>query len=390
VITELFLPTKGGTAVWFDEVYRRLGGKGIHIVTSDVPGAAAHDRHHPNSVHRVDLRRVSWIRPESLWMYVKLLAVAFKLALRYRFDSVHAGRVLPEGLVAWLVARIRGLPCTIYAHGEEITTWRQPAKFRVMRFVYRHVDRVIANSDFTRDELLKLGVAPGRITVIHPGVDLQRFCPGLVTADLRTRLRISEDHKLILCVGRLSRRKGFDQVIRSIPWLVARGLDVHCVIIGLGEDRNYLHELARKLDVTHRVHLVGHVDSNELPRWFNAADVFAMPNRAIEGDTEGFGIVFLEAAACGKPVVAGLDGGTGAAVIDNETGLRVAGADLSAVSNALERLLRDDAFAHTVGDAALSRARESFGWNRVAEATMRLHSSDNTQRARGTCAGRSS
>jgi phosphatidylinositol alpha-1,6-mannosyltransferase len=72
VLTELFLPTKGGTAVWFDEVYRRLGGKEIHVVTASVPGAEAHDRDHPNSVHRVRLARHWWLRPESLAMYAKL------------------------------------------------------------------------------------------------------------------------------------------------------------------------------------------------------------------------------------------------------------------------------------------------------------------------------
>src|SRR6476661_7373072 len=72
VITELFLPTKGGTAVWFDEVYRRLGGKEIHILTADVPDAEAHDRDHPNAVHRVSLARHAWLRPESLAMYARL------------------------------------------------------------------------------------------------------------------------------------------------------------------------------------------------------------------------------------------------------------------------------------------------------------------------------
>ena len=96
VITELFLPTKGGTAVWFDEVYRRMGGKGIHIVTADVPDSAVHDAAHPNAVHRLRLRRHWWLRPESLAMYAKLLAASLALGLRYRFDAVHAGRVLPE------------------------------------------------------------------------------------------------------------------------------------------------------------------------------------------------------------------------------------------------------------------------------------------------------
>ena len=101
VITELYLPTKGGTAVWFDEVYRRLGGKEIHIVTADVPGAVEHDLHHPNTVHRVRLQRHWWLKPESLGMYAKLLWRAANVALTNKIDAVHTGRVLPEGLVGW-------------------------------------------------------------------------------------------------------------------------------------------------------------------------------------------------------------------------------------------------------------------------------------------------
>ena len=93
VLTELFLPTKGGTAVWFAEVYRRLGGKEIHIVTADVPGAEEVDAVHPNTIHRLSLKRIPWLKPESLVMYWRLFARSLRLALQHRFKAVHAGRV---------------------------------------------------------------------------------------------------------------------------------------------------------------------------------------------------------------------------------------------------------------------------------------------------------
>ncbi|MCL5059546.1 MAG: glycosyltransferase family 4 protein, partial [Candidatus Thermoplasmatota archaeon] len=104
VLTELFLPTKGGTAVWAAEVYKRLGGREIHIVTADVPGAAAVDAAHPNTIHRLNLRRVPWLRPESLAMYLRFFLVSLWLSFNHRFDAIHAFRALPEGLVAWAVA----------------------------------------------------------------------------------------------------------------------------------------------------------------------------------------------------------------------------------------------------------------------------------------------
>lgn len=372
VITELYLPTKGGTAVWFDEVYRRLGGREVHIVTADVPGAVEHDLNHPNSVHRIVLRRHWWLRPESAAMYWKLFARALKVGLGSRVKAVHAGRVLPEGLVGWLVARLLRVPLVVYAHGEEITTWRQPGKLRAMTFAYKHADRVIANSEFTRGELLKLGVSAQRVSLIYPGVDVVRFRPGLQCEDLRASIGIGQAQRLILSVGRLSRRKGFDQVIRAIPQLLLQSVDVHLALIGTGEDRQYLENIAAECRVTDRVHFLGHVAQDDLPRWYNAADVFAMPNREINGDNEGFGMVFLEAAACGKPVIAGRDGGTGDAVVEGYSGWRVNGGSLTEVVSALTDVLTDPERAATMGKQGLVRASTTFAWERVAEKTAAL------------------
>ena len=379
VITELYLPTKGGTAVWFDEVYRRLGGKEIHVVTADVPGAGEHDLHHPNTVHRVRLQRHWWLRPESLAMYAKLLWRAINVALANNIDAVHAGRVLPEGLVGWLVARLARVPLVIYAHGEEITGWRNPKKFRVMRFVYRHADVAVANSEFTRDELLKLDVSPERIVLINPGVDIQRFKPGLDVAGLRTANNIPEQANLILSVGRLSRRKGFDHTVQALATLVMEGMDAHYAIIGIGEDRDYLNTLASQSGVANRIHFLGHVPPEDLPRWYNASDVFVMPNREIGGDTEGFGIVFIEAAACGKPAIGGRAGGTGAAIQENVTGLRVNGGSVEQIAEALKSVLTNPVLADRLGMAGLKRVQRELSWDEVANRTRAMLSCDKPQ-----------
>lgn len=372
VITELFLPTKGGTAVWFAEVFRRLGGEGIHIVTADVPDAKEVDTEHPNTIHRLSLNRVRWLRPESLGMYVRLFFKSLWLSLTNRFEAIHAIRSLPEGLVAWAVARLTFHDVIVYNHGEELTTWGDGAKFRVMCFTNNHADKVVANSDYTRDQLIKIGVDPGKITLIYPGVDVQRFRSGLRFDDLLEDTGLVAGQKLVLSVGRLSRRKGFDTIVYSLPALLEQGLDVHYVLIGIGDDRDYLVTLAADTGVADHVHLLGHVPSDDLPRWYNACDVFAMPNREINGDNEGFGMVFLEAAACGKPSVAGKDGGTGAAVIDGVTGLRVDGSSVPDVVHAIGRLLHENDYANELGIQGQLRAVEGFSWEAVARKTSML------------------
>jgi len=361
MITELFLPTKGGTAVSFDDDFRRLGGKAVHIVTADVPGAAEFDTSHPNSIYRLKLKRSPWLKPESLVIYSKLFFRSLGLAMRHRFVAVLAGRALPEGIVAWAVGRLMGCQVLIYAHGEELTGWGRGRKFQAMCFALRHADWVLSNSDFTRDTLVSLiGVAPERIAMTYPTVDVERMRPGLPFEDLRRRIGIGAQQRLILSVGRLQRRKGFDQVIRALPGLVAQGLDVHYALIGIGEDWDYLQTIAKEIEGSDRLHLLGHVDAEELPRWYNACDLFAMPNRDIDGDTEGFGLVFLEAGACSKPVIAGLAGGTGSAVEAGVTGLRVDGERVGEVEIALARLLSNPGEAQAMGVASRKRIISRF------------------------------
>lgn len=361
MITELFLPTKGGTAVSFDDDFRRLGGKSVHLVTAAVPGDARFDLSHPNTVHRLVLQRIPWLRPESLLMYLRLLGQSLRLAFTHRFSAILAGRALPEGLVAWAVGRLRGCKVMIYAHGEELTGWGRGRKFQAMCFALRRADHILTNSDFTRDTLISLiGVRQDQIVMTYPTVDVERYRPGLPFDDLLASIGLTGAQRLILSVGRLQRRKGFDQVIRALPGLLGRGIDLHYAIVGIGDDGDYLQGLARDLGVTERLHLLGHVEPEDLPRWYNACDLFTMPNRDINGDTEGFGLVFMEANACAKPVIAGLAGGTGSAVEDGLNGLRVDGERVEAVEQGLVRLLLDPEAARRMGQAGRDRTASRF------------------------------
>ncbi|MCP3867747.1 MAG: glycosyltransferase family 4 protein, partial [Gammaproteobacteria bacterium] len=131
-------------------------------------------------------------------------------------------------------------------------------------------------------------------------------------------------------------------------------------LIGIGDDQARLVELVQQVGVEERVHFLGHVSYEDLPRWYNACDLFAMPNRDIEGDTEGFGLVFLEAAASGKAALSGTAGGTGSAVIDGETGLRVDGERLEEITRGLARLLSDREETNRMGTNARQRVLSNF------------------------------
>jgi phosphatidylinositol alpha-1,6-mannosyltransferase len=214
-----------------------------------------------------------------------------------------------------------------------------------------------------------MGIASGNITIIYPGVDTSVFKPGLDTSGLRESLNINKEELLVFSVGRLSRRKGFDQTLRAIAQLKSEGLPIRYVIGGIGEDAEYLDGIIKELQLEDTAHRIGPVSEADLPRWMNTCDVFAMPNREINGDNEGFGMVFIEAAACGKPSLAGIDGGTGSAVKHDETGIRVDGNNLVAIADGLRKLTKNKNEFSNFGNQAQARVIQEFSWERVAAKT---------------------
>ena len=176
-----------------------------------------------------------------------------------------------------------------------------------------------------------------------------------------------------MSVGRLQRRKGHDLVLRALPALLKRHSTLRYVIVGDGEERPRLESMARELGVTPQVTFVGEVPDDLLPGYFAAADIFVLPNRVEKGDFEGFGIVFLEAAAAGLPTVGGRSGGVPEAVLEDETGLLVDGTDPAELEGALHRLLVDRVLARSLGEAGRRRVRNEFTWAASAARLREAH-----------------
>ncbi|MCL6414693.1 glycosyltransferase family 4 protein [Aestuariirhabdus sp. Z084] len=377
VISELFAPTKGGTAVWFDQVYRRLGGKNIQILAASTEGDSDVDLQHPNSIHRITMKRIRWLRPESLAIYIRLFVAGFKISWKNKPIQFHAGRVLPEGLIAWLLSRIYFKPCLIYAHGEEITTWRTPIKRRLMEFLYRHADVVIANSEFTKGKLIQLGVSKSRIRMIHPGVMTQIYhkSESDEIRQIRKDLLGNTNDFLLLSVGRLSRRKGFDTMLSVVKKLRDDDVAVHYAVAGIGEDFNHLKDIIDNEGLSDSVTLLGAIEDDALPKLYNACDLFVMPNREVNGDVEGFGMVYIEAAACGKTAISGISGGVVSAVLHEVTGVNCNGNSIDEIYSATYRLLTQQDDREQLAQAAHKRAHSEFSWESVALRTREIFSS---------------
>jgi phosphatidylinositol alpha-1,6-mannosyltransferase len=272
--------------------------------------------------------------------------------------------IIDDGhLAVWLKRWLR-LPFLVYAHGNEILRVLQGI-WPVQKANLQAADRIVANSRYTAGLLEQAGVDPLRIRVIHPGCDAERFRPLRVDPALRERLLGHRaGGRVILTVGHLVERKGHDMVIQALPRLSRLVPEAVYLIVGDGPCRGTLDRLARAAGVRDRVIFAGRVDDKDLPALYALSDVFVMPSRVrpAECDVEGFGLVFLEANACGKPVVGGRTGGIPEAIVDGETGFLVDPASPSDIAERLLAILTDRHRAATMGHRGRSRVQAEFSW----------------------------
>ncbi|MBK7900543.1 MAG: glycosyltransferase family 4 protein [Betaproteobacteria bacterium] len=272
-----------------------------------------------------------------------------------------------DAWIGWYTARLTRLPHLIYAHGNEIlalarSRWAKPLG------AFQSAAAIIANSRYTAGLVEeRLGVSRERIHIVHPGCDIDRFRPVPVPDGLRKRLAGRPDaYPLLLSVGNLVERKGQDLVLRALPELRRRFPAIAYAVVGDGRDRPKLEALCRELGLDEVVNFVGRGNDADLPAFYAASDLFVMPSRARldHDDVEGFGMVFLEASACGKAVIGGRSGGIADAIAEGETGLLVDPEDPGALAAAIRSLAESPDTMARFGQAGLERTRRDFTWAR--------------------------
>jgi phosphatidylinositol alpha-1,6-mannosyltransferase len=352
LVTNDFPPKIGGIQSYLHELWRRLPPAETTVLTTAYPGAAAWDAEQKFRVERVP-QRVMLPTP-------RLARRVDALAREVGAEVIFCDPMLPLGLIGpWL----RAAPYVVVAHGAEITVWGSvPGARQLGRRVLRGAAGVLAAGAYPAEQCKRLARAPLRGLIVPPGVDVERFRPASAEARAaaRARFALDADRPLVLGVSRLVPRKGFDVVIDAVRALP----DVQLAIAGAGRDRA---RLERRAGGDPRVRFLGRVPDEDLPALYACADVFAMccRERWLGLEAEGFGIVFLEAAACAVPSVAGRSGGSHEAVVDGETGYVVAPRDVVAVREAIGRLVRDAALRTAMGDAARRRAVTELSYDEL-------------------------
>jgi phosphatidylinositol alpha-1,6-mannosyltransferase len=371
LLTELFPPAIGGSAELLWNVYSRLDDLPVRVIA----GSSFHvDRWQRLALADVSITYPDWGVLNWAGLTSHLMAARHVVRQGRSAGVIHCARLLPEGLSALLSRALRPLPFVCWTHGEELAYAKQSRELSwLLKMVLSRSTAVIANCLNTAAKLEALGTASNRIHVVYPGVDADGFTPNpAARARLRKQLA-PRDELLLLTVGRLERRKGHDLVINTLADLTKTGQSVRYVVVGDGAERERLEGLAGAHNLGHLVTFEGAVPREQLADYYRAADVFVHPNRVDGDDFEGFGMVFLEAAAAGLPTIGGASGGVPEAVQNGTTGFLVSGTDVLELGNVIRRLIDSAGLRGSMGEAGRRRILTEFTWQRAAGLVSQLH-----------------
>jgi phosphatidylinositol alpha-1,6-mannosyltransferase len=358
LVTNDFAPRVGGIQRTLEALWRELPADAVAVFAPSWPGSGAYDAAAGFPIVREPTTFV-WPTPEVAGRIDRVID-------ELGSEVVVFGDALPLAVLGPRLAA-RGIPYLVAAHGFDHWSSIVPGTHALMRYMTSRASRVpVLCSRFIARSVRTAVPRDVPVSVLYPGADLARFHPDLPTFDLRERYGLG-GRPVVVCVSRLVARKGQDVLIRAMPAIRRQAPDAVLVIVGGGPAEARLRALAAAAPADSVV-FTGQVDEDELPAHYALGDVFAMPCRTrLAGmEVEGWGNVFIEAAACARPVVVGDSGGARESLVDGQTGVLVNGRDGGAVAAAVGGLLADPALARRMGAAGRERVEREHDWATIA------------------------
>lgn len=298
----------------------------------------------------------------------RLAKAATDLFVAYKCQNVIFGASAPLGLLAKSLRKAGAKHIVALTHGHEVWWARMPLFSAALRRIGAQADQMTYLGEFTRGAVANVLLREDHSKLVHlpPGVDLTRFTPGIKSVELQKKWGI-DDAPVIVSIGRLVARKGSDQLIKAMPDVLQRFPKSKLLLVGTGNYQKRLEKLVRNLKVQDSVIFAGRVEHELLPDYYRLGDIFAAPCRSRYGglEVEGLGIVYLEASACGVPVIAGKSGGAPDAVLDGKTGLLVDGRDHREVGAAVIKLLSDQPLRQKMGVDGRVWMEQLWSWEGI-------------------------
>lgn len=351
LVTLDYPPETGGVARYLGSLVRHAGGE-IDVFVNETHPADGPGRVEP-----------SWMLARGPIPWRPMIGLIRSLK-QQGYKHVLVSHVLPVGTAAWIARMLGGLTYSVIVHGLDLRLARASSKKAwITKRILRNARVVIANSEATAADIRQFD-SRVRPQILTPGVE---DAHAMAQSEARRKLRFEEGDGLVISIGRLVPRKGFDRLIEAMALLSS---DVKLVIIGKGNDENRLKALAENME--DRIAFVTDANDEQRDLWLEAADLFALPARDEGDDVEGFGIVYLEAAAHGLACIGGNSGGVPEAIIDARTGMLVDPNEASEIANAIKALLEDPDRRIAMGRAGRDRVRSEFRWGTRANRLIEL------------------
>jgi phosphatidyl-myo-inositol dimannoside synthase len=358
LVTNDFPPRAGGIQQYCHNLVSRLPADQVVVYAPAWPGAAEFDAAQPFRVLRHPGR--------TMLPVPDVLRRAVAVAREVGPDVICFGAAFPLGLLAGRLTRATGVPCVGFTHGVEVAVGRVPVVSRLLVAVADDLRLVTAVSRWSAARVARAVRGRCPVELLPAGVAADTYHPAVDGRQVRDRHGLGSA-PVCVCISRLVPRKGQDRLIQAWPGVVARVPEARLLLVGGGPYERRLRRLAAASPAGDRIHLTGEVPWEELPAHYAAGDVFAMPCRTrwLGLDLEALGVVFLEAAAAGLPVVAGRSGGAPETVVEGVTGTVVDGRRPGPVGRAVAVLLADPPRARAMGAAGRHRVEAEFSWQAV-------------------------
>ena len=290
------------------------------------------------------------------------------------FDHLLVGQILPLGTVAYIVSLFQPLKYTIFLHGMDLSfALKSSRKKFLSKLILNRADKIICANSYVKEKLIEnWSQLEDKVKVVNPGIE--GGAPEADPYDVRT-IKNSYDLEgktIMLSLGRLVKRKGVDRTIEALANMPEEeSKNLIYFIAGAGPREEYLKKIV-PLRFARKIIFLGKLSEDKKWAWLRLCDIFIMPSRDIAGDFEGFGIVYLEANLCGKPVIAGNSGGVKDAVVDGVTGLMVDPEKVDDIGAAIIRLLKDPELRHKLGEQGKHRAIQQFDWESKAKEVLQF------------------
>jgi len=348
LVTNDLGPSAGGIETFILGLIEGLPKNSLVIYTSKQKGSAPLDAQLLEKFGATVIRD----RAKMLLPTPRINRKAASILKQYQIKNVWFGAAAPLALMAKQIRKSGASNIVALSHGHELWWAKIPVLKQLLQKIIRDVDSVGYLGDYTKSEIIKVTSEVNKLVQISPGIDTNYFSPKTPNPKLLAKYQL-EGRRVIVCVARLVHRKGQDQLIKAMPDILKKYPDAILLIVGQGPIEQMLRNSARQLGITHKVIFTGRVAHSELTDYICLGEIFAMPVRSrFSGfEVEGLGIVYLEASACGLPVVVGDSGGATDAVIDQVTGLLVDGTNVDQISKVICELLADPIRGKAMGEA---------------------------------------